>query len=43
VTTSDVELIDWRARPGLYDWPIGSNTWWQGCMMVLHVLEVMDA
>lgn len=43
VTTSDVELIDWRARPGLYDWPIGGNVWWQGCMMVLHVLEVMDA
>ena len=43
VTTSDVELIDWRARPGLYDWPIGGNVWWQGCMMVLHVLEVMDS
>lgn len=43
VTTSDVELIDWRMRPGLYDWPIGSNTWWQGCMVILHVLEVMDA
>jgi hypothetical protein len=43
VLTSDVELIDWRMRPGLYDWPIGSNTWWQGCMVILHVLEVMDS
>lgn len=43
VTTSDVELIDWRMRPGLYDWPIGSNTWWQGCMVILHVLEVMSS
>jgi len=43
VVTSDVELIDWRMRPGLYDWPIGGNTWWQGCMVILHVLEVMDA
>lgn len=41
--TSDVELVDWRMRPGLYDWPIGSNTWWQGCMVILHVLEVMSS
>lgn len=38
---SDVELIGWRAVPGVYDWPIGGNAWWQGVMMTLQVLEVM--
>lgn len=39
--SSDVELLGWRFVPGLYDWPIGSNTWWQGAMVTLQVLEVM--
>lgn len=38
---SDVELLGWRFVPGLYDWPIGGNVWWQGVMIVLQVLEVM--
>lgn len=38
---SDVELIGWRAAPGVYDWPIGGNAWWQGVMITLQVLEVM--
>lgn len=37
---SDVELIKWALRPGLYDWPIGGNTWWQGVMSTLEVLEI---
>lgn len=42
LTTSQVKLIDWRMKPGLFDWPIGSKTWWQGCMVYLKVTEVMD-
>jgi hypothetical protein len=38
---SDVELIGWRAIPGVYDWPIGGDSWWQGVMITLQVLEVM--
>ena len=29
--------------PGLYDWPIGSNTWWQGIMASLTILEELSA
>lgn len=42
VTNGTVALESWRARPGLYDWPIGSSTWWQGVMMILTVAEVVD-
>lgn len=34
VATLDIEL-----RPGIYNWPIGSDTWWQGCMSSITVLE----
>lgn len=34
-----VQLLSIELSPGLYDWPIGSNTWWQGVMASVTVLE----
>lgn len=41
-TGGEVEVLGWRPIPGLYDWPIGSGQWWQGVMIVIDVLEVIQ-
>lgn len=38
-----VELLSVALKPGLYDWPIGSNTWWQGVMASLTILEELTS
>lgn len=38
-----VEVLSIELRPGLYDWPIGSNTWWQGVMASITVLEELSS
>lgn len=38
-----VELLSVQLQPGLYDWPIGSNTWWQGVMASITVLEELSS
>lgn len=43
IATGDVELLSWRSMPRIYDWPIGSDSWWYGTMMTLRVLEVMSS
>lgn len=42
ISTHQVKLIEWRMKPGVFDWPIGSRTYWQGVMVFLKVTEVLD-
>lgn len=42
-TTDSVVIEGWSFEPGLWNWPIGSDVWFQGVMIQLVVLEEMSS
>jgi len=42
-TIGSVEMLGWQLTPDLYDYPIGSNTLWQGVMVSITVLEELSS